>query len=62
MRGLLHHEELNFQSTYNQTTQLGWRWRHHMLMVVVVQGKVPRVVPLGEWRKRYKVLVLSLVK
>jgi hypothetical protein len=63
VRGLLHYEEVNFQGTYNQTKQLGWRWRHHVLVVVATQGKAPRVVPFkGEWRKRYRVLVLSLVR
>jgi hypothetical protein len=34
-----------------------------MLMVVAARRKVPRVVPLkGEWRKRYKKLVLILIR
>jgi len=47
---------------HNQTTWLGWKWRHHELVVVVVQGRVLSIVPLkGKWRKMYKGLMLNLV-
>jgi hypothetical protein len=63
LRGLLHHKKVNFQGMPNQATWLGWRWKHHELVVVIAQGKAPGVVPLkGEWRKRYKKLMLHYEK
>jgi hypothetical protein len=63
VRRLLHHEEVNFPNAPNQTTQWKWRWRHHWLVMVTVQGTFSKEVPLkGEGRKRYKKHVLGMVK
>jgi hypothetical protein len=63
VRGLLHHEKVNFQSMPNQARWLGWRWRHHELVAVTIQRRALRVVPLkGEWKKRYRKLMLHYEK
>ncbi len=63
MRGLLHHKEVNFQGTPNQATRLGWRWTHHKLLVAAFQGKALGIVPFkGELMKRYKELMLGLIR
>jgi hypothetical protein len=63
VKRLLQHEEVNFQRAPNQVTWLRWRWRHHKLVVVVIQGRFLGVVPFkGEHRKKYKKLMLGLIR
>jgi hypothetical protein len=63
VRGLLHHKKVNFQGTPNQATWLGWRWTHRKLLMAATQGRALGIVPLkGEWKKRYRELVLGLVR
>jgi hypothetical protein len=60
---LFQHEEMSFQRAPNQTTWLRWRWRHDKLVVAAIQGRFPRVVPFkGEHRKKYKELMLGLIR
>jgi hypothetical protein len=50
-------------STPNQATWLGWRWTHRKLLMAATQGRALGTVPLnGKWKKRYRELVLGLVR
>jgi len=63
VRRLLYHEEVSFLSVPNQTTLWKWRWRYQWMVMVVVQGWFSGEVLLkGKGRKRYKELVLVLVR
>jgi hypothetical protein len=63
VKKLLQHEKMSFQGAPNQATWLGWKWKHHKLVVAATQGRSSRVVPFkGEHRKKYKELVLGLVR
>jgi hypothetical protein len=63
VKRLLYHEEVNFPSAPNQTTLWKWRWRHHWSVMAIVQDRFSKQVPFkGEGRKRYKKLVLGLVR
>jgi hypothetical protein len=63
VRRLLYHEEVNFLSAPNQTTLWKWRWRYQWLTMVVTQvWFLAEVLLKGKGRKRYKELVLGLVR